>query len=78
MSAFTKILKDKSTNNLIVAFMIATATVNFVYFVGQQVIAPITQSGGPTWSWDIFWPQLIIWVIVILVAVFISTFAKGK
>lgn len=81
MKKIKSILSDSSTNNMIVAFIIAFSTVNFLYTVGSMLITPLLVSGGhpgPKFEWDFFASWVIIYLATLLVAFILSLFNKGN
>jgi uncharacterized membrane protein len=65
-----RILRDKNTNNLIVAFILAFSTVTFV----QSVIS-LWDSPGDYWLGQLT-RQAISWIILVIIALYIARFAR--
>lgn len=78
MKVLKDVFQDRTINSFIVAFMIGFSTAQFIYILGQQLLVPVTQTGSPQWSWAQFWPQLVIWIVTVLVAIGISRLSKNK
>jgi uncharacterized membrane protein len=70
MEEFKKILRDKNTNNLIVAFILAFSTVTFV-----QSIVSLWDGPGDYWLGQLT-RQAISWIILVVVALYIARFSR--
>jgi uncharacterized membrane protein len=65
-----RVLRNKDTNNLIVAFIVAFSTVTFV-----QSLVTLWDSPSDFWLGQLT-RQAISWVILVLIALYIARFAR--
>ncbi len=76
MDQFNKMLSNSNVNNVATAFIFGYATYNFFNTVGQMLFGDLFNSLGQ-WVWRVFWTQLCVYVLLILVAWWVHTMAKN-
>lgn len=70
------LLGNKTVNNLTVAVISGFAIFNFLNSVGTMLFGDWFGSAG-SWSWSEFWTDLVVVLIILLVATWISRQAKA-
>ena len=73
MNILREILKDRMINGFIVALIIGISTINFVNNAIGTALDHIYKIATAPWSWKVFWGQVTLYLISIIVAMFIKS-----
>lgn len=73
MITLREILEDKFINGFIVALILGIGTINFINTVGGLVLDHVLKVATTTWNWKIFYGQLILYGLAIIVAMLIRS-----
>jgi hypothetical protein len=76
MSTFGEILKDKFINGFIVALILGLGTVNAINNIGGSVLDHLLKVESAPWNWKIFYGQLILYLMLVMAAVFLRWCSK--
>ena len=69
-------LKNERVNNLTTAVIFGFATFNFFNSVGGMLFGDWFSS-GEAWAWSAFWTSLVVYAVLIVVAWWVNSMAKG-
>lgn len=73
MATLREILGDKFINGFIVALIFGIGTINFVNNVGGMILDQVFKVATTPWNWKIFYGQLILYGLAIIVSVLIRS-----
>lgn len=76
MNDWSKMLKNSNVNNYATAIIFGFATFNFFNQVGSMLFGDWFKAGA-VWSWHTFWAELVVYVLLIIVAWWVNSMAKG-
>jgi len=71
MNTLREILKDRYINGFIVAFVLGISTINFINNAAGMVLDHVLKVATTLWNWKIFYGQLILYGLAIIVEVLI-------
>ncbi len=76
MDEFNKMFKNQNVNNYATAIIFGFATFNFFNTIGTMIFGDVLDAGS-AWVWKAFWVSLCVYLLLILVAWWVNSMAKG-
>lgn len=68
MKILREILQDRMVNSFIVGLVLGFGTINFVNNIGGMILDHIFRVATSVWNWKIFYGQLILYGMAIIIA----------